>query len=213
MWPAILLIPIVAIYRVIMAWQTSTGGLGHGDHHPLATWLPGFCPLSAVALCAGAFLPRRLAVAVPLSILLASDVVIDWHYGAAFFTLAMFGRYALLALVCLAGWWMRRGSPRLGPGGVLLATVGASTFFYVASNSLTWLGSPEYPQSAGGWFQALTLGLPGYLPSWYFYRNALVSDCLYSMVFMACLSRVGVPRRARFEVPARPAALGFSRPR
>lgn len=212
MSPAILLIPLVAIFRILMAWQMSTGPVVPAPDS-FATWLPGFCPLSAVALCAGAFLPRRLVFAVPLLILLASDVIIDAHYGAPLFTVAMLGRYLLLALVCAAGLWLRPGGRRPALGTTLLATVAASSFFYVASNTLTWLGSAEYPHSAAGWMQALTTGLPGYLPSWYFYRNALVSDSLYSMVFVACLAREAAVRPAGKGLRAQPAVLGTPSPR
>ena len=47
------------------------------------------------------FLPRRLALTVPLSILLLSDVGIDWHYHENFFSAYLLVRYALLALI---GW-------------------------------------------------------------------------------------------------------------
>ncbi len=206
MWPALLLIPLVAIYRVVMAWQMS-GGLPAHPADLLTTWLPGFCPLAGVALCAGAFLPRRLAFTVPLLILLASDAIIDAHYRAPLFTAAMLGRYGLLALICGAGLWLQRGNRRPGFATTLLATVAVSTFFYVASNTLAWAGAAGYPQTAAGWLQSLTTGLPGYLPSWYFYRNALVSDSLYSMVFVACLARDAVVRTTRTNIPAQAAAL------
>lgn len=193
MWPAFLLIPLVALFRVLVAWQIPVAGVAAPSTGSLASWLPGFCPLSAVALCAGAFLPRRLALVVPLLILFASDVVIDFHYAAPLFTASMLGRYLLLGLIGVMGTLVRRSQPGArGFGSILLGTVAASTFFYVASNTLVWAGSPGYAQSFTGWTQALTTGLPGWLPSWVFYRNALVSDCLYSMVFVACLARENV---------------------
>ena len=206
MWPALLLVPLVAIYRIVMAWQMS-GGLPAHPGDLLTTWLPGFCPLAGVALCAGAFLPRRLTFTVPLLILLASDVIIDAHYGAPLFAAAMLGRYGLLALICGAGLLLQSGDRRPGFAIILLATVAASTFFYVASNTLAWAGATEYPQTAAGWLQSLTTGLPGYLPSWYFYRNALVSDSLYSMVFVACLARDTGVRTTRADVPTQSAAV------
>ena len=184
MLPAFLLIPLVALFRIFLAWQPALA----------SNWLPGFCPLGAVALCAGLFLPRRLALAVPLGILLVSDLVIDLHYGANFFSASLLARYALLALIGGAGLALR-GVPwsRTLPA-VLAATLGGSVFFYAASNTLTWLGSTEYPQTLAGLWQALTVGLPGYPPSYVFFRNELVSDALYSMVFVACV-RLTAPAR------------------
>ncbi len=179
MLPALFLIPLVALFRVFLAW------------HPAGTFsssgLPGACPLSAVALCAGLFLPRRLALPVPLGILLLSDVAIDLHYGANFFAFGLLARYALLALIGAAGLVLRRAPGGRGWLTILLATVAGSTLFYVATNTLTWLGASGYAQTFVGWWQALTIGLPGYAPTYVFYRNGLVSDLLYSIVFVACV--------------------------
>ena len=176
-----------------MAWHQAGGGV-----HAWA-WLPGFMPLAAVALCSGMFLPQRLALVIPLGILLCSDAIIDAHYGAHFFAVGTLVNYALLALVGLGGMSLRGSIPRmtrLAP--VLGATLAGSGFYYVASNTITWLGSPEYPRTAAGLAQALTTGLPGYLPSYVFFRNGLVSDLLYSMVFVACV-RLTLPRGERIR--------------
>lgn len=179
MLPALCLIPLVALLRVLLGWQTEVS----------STWLAGCIPLSALALCAGVYLPRRWSLVVPLGILLLSDYIIDRHFGTSFFTGAMLTRYGLLAVIGGLGMSMR-ASPRLsGPAAILLGTVFCSTLFYVGSIAVTWLGSPSYPQTFAGLEQALTVGLPGYLPSYYFYRNALVSDLLYSIVFVACMRR------------------------
>ena len=194
MFPALLLIPLVALFRIFLAWQPGA-----------SAWTVGLSPLAAVALCAGAFLPRRLALMVPLGILLLSDAVIDAHYGANFFAGSLLARYALLALVGLGGVALRRSARGRSLPAVLGATLAGSVFFYVASNALTWLGSPEYPQTLAGLWQALTVGLPGYLPSYVFFRNELVSDALYSMVFLACV-RLTRPTRETDVSPSRAAA-------
>ena len=184
MFPALFLIPLIALFRVFLDWQPA--------HSFYATTLPGACPLSAVALCAGMFLPRRLALAVPLGILFLSDVAIDLHHHENFFSLYLLGRYGLLALVGLFGLALRR---HRGPASVLGATLAASTLFYAASNTLVWAGSTVYAQTPRGWWQALTFGTPGFPPSYVFFRNELVSDLLYSMVFVACV-RLTLPARA-----------------
>lgn len=45
----------------------------------------------------------------------------------------------------------------------------------------------HYSLSFSGWFQALTTGLPGFPPTWLFFRNALVSDFLYSGTLLLCM--------------------------
>ena len=93
MLPALFLIPLVALFRIWLAWQPGMA----------SNWLLGCSPLAAVALCAGLFLPRRLALVIPLGILLASDAIIDAHYGAHFFSLLTLSNYALLAAIGLFG--------------------------------------------------------------------------------------------------------------
>ncbi len=186
MLPALFLIPLVALFRLWLAW--------HQDAVGASNWLPGFSPLAAVALCAGAFLPRRLALVVPLGILFLSDVVIDAHYGASFFGGYLLARYVLLAALVGAGLFLRTRGGGRSWASVLGATLAGSVFFYVASNAFAWLGSTAYPQNLAGLWQALTLGLPGFPPSYVFFRNGLVSDALYSMVFVACV-RLTVPAR------------------
>ena len=196
MLPALFLIPLVALFRIFLAWQPVGA----------STWLMGASPLAAVALCGGLFLPRRLALAVPLGILLLSDLVIDAHYGANFFDASLLARYVLLALIGLGGMALRHASARgVGVFALLAATLAGSVFFYVASNTLTWLGSPAYAQTAAGLWQALTVGLPGFPPSYLFFRNALVSDGLYSMVFLACV-RLTRPVREANHSPFQAAA-------
>lgn len=177
MLPALLLIPLVALYRILLAWHP--GGMDGA-----ALWLTGFVPLSAVAWCAGAYLPRPLALLAPLGILAASDVIIDAHYGVAFFSAQMAVRYLLLAGIAVTAIGLRG---RINLPVTLVGTLAGAVIFYTVTNAFCWLGSPDYPQTAAGLWQAQTVGLPGYLPSWYFFRNALVSDGLYSILFVACL--------------------------
>ena len=186
MIPALLLIPLVALFRIFLAWQPVGSAL-----HP--SWLVGFTPLAGVAVCAGLFLPRRLALVIPLGVLMLSDAIIDAHYGPQyrFFSDGPLANYALLALLGLGGMTLRRARP--GFALALGATLLGSALFYVASNTLAWLGTPAYAHTAAGWLQALTTGLPGYLPTYVFFRNGLVSDALYSMVFVACV-RLTLPR-------------------
>jgi hypothetical protein len=197
MLPALLLIPLVAIYRVLLAYQTPGDVWG---------WLPGFCPLSAVAFGAGVFLPRRLALIVPLGALLLSDAFINAHYGVSLWSASMLGRYLTLALIAGLGIFMRADNASGGNNGqpryrnILLGTTLGSLGFYVATNTFTWFGSADYAQTAAGWTQALTTGVPNYLPSLYFFRNSLVSDLLYSTIlFLACCRmarKLPAPHRA-----------------
>lgn len=143
--------------------------------------LPNFSPLMASALCAAIFLPGWIGLAVPIAALVGSDLLLNLHYGAP-----ILGTQLLWTLpgylVAVALGWSLRG--RAGLGLVLGGTLAASVFFFLVTNTGSWLGLPAYPQTLAGWVQALTVGLPGYPPTWAFFRNSLISDLLFAALFV-----------------------------
>ena len=64
-------------------------------------------------------------------------------------------------------------------------------------------GSYADAKNLGGLIQALSVGLPGYAPTWIFFRNSLVSDLIFTAVFVVCLSfgRSGQPSPATSPLP------------
>lgn len=149
-------------------------------------WLPNFSPMAALCLCGAAFLPRRLALVVPFVALLGTDLILNAHYGFPLFTLEFLGKTVAFAVVAALGWQLRK-SARAGV--ILPAVLGGSFFFYVVTNTASWLTltQPSYAKTAAGWLQALTTGLPGYAPTWVFYRNTLAGDMLFAVLFLACM--------------------------
>jgi hypothetical protein len=143
--------------------------------------LPNFSPLMASALCAAIFLPGWIGLSVPVAALLISDALLNLHYGAPFFSVQLLWTLPGY-LVAVALGWSLRGRAGLGP--VLVGTFAASLFFYVVTNTGSWLGLPAYPQTVAGWLQAMTTGLPGYPQTWTFFRNSLFSDLLFAALFV-----------------------------
>lgn len=152
-----------------------------------------FSPLMALALCGGLFLPRFWAWAVPLGALLASTAAVDLHYHKEFLAPEAVATWLVYAVAIAGGIALRRRPtwPR-----VLGASVAASFLFYVATNTVSFLVEAGYPKNAGGWLQALTTGLPGYPPTWTFFRNSAASDMLFTAFFLGCMAL------AKVEVPA-----------
>jgi hypothetical protein len=186
MLPAFCLIPLFAALRLLVGWQIAP------------SWLSGCTPMAAIALCAGIYLPGRWRLAIPLGILLVSDVLLDWHYGASFWTAGMLVRYLLLGLIGAGGMLLRPRRAIAVLGWTALGSLG----FYLGSNALAWRELPGYAGNLAGLIQAWTTGLPGYPPSYVFFRNALVSDLLYSIVFIACVSRAHLAGDVRDEEAA-----------
>src|SRR6266550_9470169 len=193
MIPALLLVLSAVVYRI------TTGLLIHSG----ASWLSNFAPLAAVALCSAAYLPKKYKFLVPLVTLFISDVVINLRYGAPLLDPQILVRYAALAIVgCIGAFLQNRASLKT----LLPASILASTIFYAVTNAFSWLTDPGYAKNFAGLVQSLTVGLPQYsaTPTWMFFRNSLISDLLFTLLFVL-LMRVQSPRASAEVTVARAA--------
>jgi hypothetical protein len=198
MIPALLLVFSAVVYRV------TTGLLIHSG----AGWLSNFTPLAAIALCSAAYFPNRYKFTVPLLTLFISDAAINLRYGAQLFDPEIFVRYGALAAVGCMGVLLRNRAslPILMPAALL-----GSTIFYLLTNTFSWLSDPGYAKNFAGLVQALTVGLPQYgaTPSWMFFRNSIVSDLVFTFLFVVCINwghRTGKARSRAARL--RPVAAG-----
>ncbi len=188
MIPALFLVLAVVAYRVTAGLLIQSGS---------APWLSNFAPLAAIALCCAAYLPRRFKFVLPLAILFLSDVALNANYGERIFTPLILCRYAALAAVGWIGYALQnRASLRT----MLPAAIAGSTLFYFVTNFFSWLTDPGYAKSVGGLIQALTVGLPQYPSTWLFFRNSLVSDLIFTLVFVLCVRPQSVPVSQRAAV-------------
>lgn len=190
MIPALLLVLSAVAYRVVFGLFVQSE----------STWLANFAPLAAIALCCAAYFPSRYKFTLPLLALFLSDVILNIHYGASLLDPLIFGRYLALAVVgCLGVMLQRRASLKT----LLPAAVAGSAIFYVITNAFSWISDPGYVKNLSGLLQSLTLGLPAYsaTPSWMFFRNSLVSDLLFTAVFVACMHFGRSTSRARAAQP------------
>ena len=194
MIPAFLLVVLTIAYRI------ATGLMIHSG----ATWLSNFAPLAAIALCCAVYFPPKFKFTVPLIALLISDAILNLHYGAALFSPLVFGRYLALVVVGCIGFALQN---RASLKTVLPATIVGSTIFYLITNAFAWLSDPGYAKNFAGLIQALTVGLPQYsaTPSWMFFRNSLVSDLIFALAFVFCMSFERNAEASRTKAALRPA--------
>lgn len=148
--------------------------------------LPNFAPVMAIALCGALLLPGWMALVVPFTALLVSDILLNFHYGVAAFGTGELIRYAVYALGICAGLTLRKRNA--GSPAVFATVAGSSLLFYLVTNTAAWLGNAAYPQSLGGLVQSLTIGLPGFPPTWVFFRNSLVSDLLFTALILGAVA-------------------------
>jgi hypothetical protein len=177
MIPAFVLVVLAVVYRM------ATGLLIHSG----TTWLAEFAPGSAIALCCAAYFPTKYKFTVPLVALFASDVVLNYHYGASLWDGQILCRYFAFAVVgCIGLAFANRPSLKT----MLPASILGSLVFYVVTNLFSWWSDPGYAKSFAGLIQALTVGLPQYsaTPTWMFFRNSLLSNLFFTLLFVVTVN-------------------------
>ena len=177
MIPALLLVLLAVVYRVASGLLVQSG----------VTWLSNFAPLAAIALCGAVYFPSKLKFSLPLGALFVSDVILNYRYGASLIDPQILGRYFALVLVgCIGLLLQNRASLKT----MLPASILGSTTFYLITNIFSWLSDPGYLKNFAGLIQALTVGLPQYsaTPTWMFFRNSLLSDLFFTLLFLLCMN-------------------------
>ena len=187
MIPALILVLSAVAYRIAMGLLIHSGQ---------ATWLSNFAPLAAIALCGAAYFPTRFKFAVPLGALFLSDLFLNYLYGAPLIQGQMISRYVALALV---GWMGFALQNRASFKTLLPASLVGSAIFYLITNIFSWLSDPGYVKTFAGLIQSLTVGLPEYsaTPTWMFFRNTILSDLFFTLLFVACMNLGRKTSRAR----------------
>jgi hypothetical protein len=176
MIPAFLLVLAAVAYRVATGLFITSG----------ATWLSNFAPLAAIALCCAVYFPPKFKFTLPLVALFLSDLILNSRYGASLFDAHVICRYLALVIVGVIGVLLQN---RASLKTLLPASLGASVVFYAITNAFAWLSDPGYVKNFAGFIQALTVGLPQYssTPAWMFFRNSLLSDLLFTLLFVMCV--------------------------
>src|SRR3989304_3347283 len=92
--------------------------------------IPNFTPIGAMALFGGAYLDKRLAILLPLSAMLLSDLFIGFYSPVVM--LSVYGSFVLIGLI---GMWLRGGK---SPKNILLASISSSVLFFLITNFAVW---------------------------------------------------------------------------
>lgn len=137
--------------------------------------LPGCVPDNfsaayALVFCCGVYLPRRLAWWLPMSVMLATDLGLNYYYqkelGVPAFDLTCLKFLAMNYVGYAALIWLgRRFCTRRQFLSLLGGGMAGAMLFYLITNTAAWLfnpfHNPEYTRSLTGWCIALTKGTAG----------------------------------------------------
>jgi hypothetical protein len=143
-----------------------------------------FAPLMALTFCGAVYFKEKRLWLVPFVALTLSDLYLDYYYAAHFHDTWVWQSVAV-RLVCFAlalpiGAFVREHKNWFTLFGGALA---GSIAFYVATNTDAWVRDPYYTKNFAGWVQALTVGRPEFPSTFWFFRNTLASDLLFTGVF------------------------------
>jgi len=160
--------------------------------------VPGLLPSNfsaayAFAFCAGVYFPRKNSWWLPLLVLLATDIGLNFYWSAhgvkvwdaADLSNLAFNYLAYAALIFLG----RRFKPQSSFVSLLGGGIFGAISFYLITNTASWFFNPfnnaEYAKTFSGWILALTKGTGGYPSTWEFFRNTLLSGGLFTALFVA----------------------------
>ena len=187
------MIPALILTLSAVAYRIAAGLLIHSG---TALWLSNFAPMAAIALCGAAYFPPKFKFIVPLGALFVSDLVLNYVYGAPLLQAQMVGHYIAFLLIALIGLGLQ---DRASLKTLLPASILGSVIFYLVVNTFSWLSEPGYTKDFAGLIQAQTTGLPAYsaTPTWMFFRNTVLSDFFFTLLFVVCMNFGRNTSRAR----------------
>lgn len=149
---------------------------------------PNFSAAYGLLFCAGVYFSGAIAWWLPLSVMLGTDLLLNWYYGAALLQPHLLASLLAYASLILLGRQFSRRSSWLS---LLAGGVSGAILFYLVTNTLAWFfnpfANPEYTKTLGGWITALTKGTAGYPQTWEFFRNTLLSGGLFTGLFAGAM--------------------------
>ena len=146
---------------------------------------PNFTPISAIALFGGVYFSRKIAFLLPLIIMVISDIFIGYYEVGL-----MISVYGSFFICVLLGLWLKNHKKWYT---VLGSSVFASLIFFFITNFAVWIFTPWYAKTIFGLIQCYLMALP-------FFRNALLGDLFYVIIFFGTYETVEVWIRRKFKV-------------
>jgi hypothetical protein len=161
--------------------------------------------VGAVALYAGARLPRRWAWAVPIAGMILSDLILDWGHAEperAPFTVSRLTIYGTYIAIAFLGILARRARGWTAPFSLGALALAGSSLFFLTTNFAEWIAGPLnlYPRTWAGLVACYTAAIP-------FFDKTLAADLIGTGVLFgldALVHRVaerrGVAEPAKVEL-------------
>ncbi|MBI2990422.1 MAG: hypothetical protein HYY51_04550 [Candidatus Magasanikbacteria bacterium] len=123
-----------------------------------------FAPIGALAIFGGVYLPKRIALLLPLSAMFLSDMIIGFYNPAIM--ISVYLGFIIMGLIGLIIRKKRRLSRIIG--GTMLGSI----IFFLITNAAVWLFGTMYAHNLNGLVQSYVMAIP-------FFKNSLFADLFY----------------------------------
>ncbi len=131
--------------------------------------VPNVAPVAALALFAGAYLPKKWSLVLPIAAMLISDVFVGFYQWQV-----MVAVYLGFALTVLIGWYIKshgRKAFSIGAGAIT-----GSIIFFLLTNAAVWQFTQMYSHTLSGLIDSYTMAIP-------FFKYSLLGDLAWTAVF------------------------------
>lgn len=145
---------------------------------------PNFAPIAAIALFGGVYFSKKIALFLPLAAMAIGDLFIGWYEPKL-----MFSVYGSFLLCVVLGFWLKRNKKWYTVGG---SAILSAVLFFLITNFSVWVFTPWYAKTLSGIIQCYLMALP-------FFRNTLLGDLFYVIVFFGSYELIEVWIRKKFE--------------
>ncbi len=129
---------------------------------------PNFTPIAALALFSAYYLPKKIALALPVLAMFISDIFIGFYNWPI-----MSAVYASFLLIGFLGLIFKRHKKWRVIGSL---AVGGAVLFFLTTNFAVWAFTPWYSKDLLGLSQCFMLALP-------FFKNTLLGNIVYTGIF------------------------------
>ena len=127
--------------------------------------IPNFTPVIAISLLGGLYLNKRLAIILPLILLVVSDLLIGWHDTIAF-------TWGSIVIISAIGLWTRNFK---NSKTVMASSLLCSVIFFLITNFGVWIVGGLYPMTAEGLKNCFVLAIP-------FFKTELLGTLIYTFI-------------------------------
>ena len=126
-------------------------------------------PIAALALFAGIYLPKRLALILPMAAMFISDFFVGFYNWKI-----MLAVYASFILIGCIGLLIQKNKNFFT---IATGALSGSILFFLITNAAVWAFSAMYAKTFSGLLESYRMALP-------FFRNTLFGDIAYSALFI-----------------------------